>query len=138
MGDRANVAIRTNENIDARIFLYAHSAGYGMGERVKCALEQARPRWNDASYGARIFLSSMLTPEEHNAETGFGLSLSIADNDGYDCIEVDFVDNTVRIRKFDSQKWSFDFDNPPIASWLFDEYCKLADVSWDALKQVEA
>lgn len=80
-----------------RLNLYSH---WGETERfanLAHALEQARPRWSDESYAARIIVSNLIGPD-WDQETGFGLWASSEDGMyGGDCpdITINLSNNTV-------------------------------------------
>jgi hypothetical protein len=88
MGDRANVVIRDsyrpNNNPREAVFLYSHWGGTDLPEIVREALAEARNRWNDESYLARMIFDRMIGDEQGD-ETGFGISTRLTDNE-YDLI----------------------------------------------------
>lgn len=70
MGDRIVYTIRQDQ--DLSLNLYSHWGGYSRFINLANALEQARPRWNDSSYAARIIISQLIG-DQWAEETGFGL-----------------------------------------------------------------
>lgn len=78
MGDRANFGSRLNGEI---LYLYGHWAGGGMLGSLADALDVARPRWDDDSYGTRIVFSQLIGTD-WNQEYGWGFSVNrILDNE---------------------------------------------------------
>lgn len=55
------------------MFLYSHWGGDTKWEDTVEALRTSEPRWMDESYGARIFMSTIIG-EDWSKETGFGIS----------------------------------------------------------------
>lgn len=137
MGDRANVACRVDEEIDAHIFLYTHYGGYRLPTDIRNGLIAARPRWTDAMYGCRILLSHIVG-DQWASETGWGLGLTVSDN-SYPVFEVDFVDQEVRLRPFDDDKWCIKWDAAYLGAWTFEEYVNLSDeeLKWGVLHPSE-
>jgi len=84
MGDRANVAIITDEG-QPPIVLYTHWSGYRLPDALATAIDRARDRWGDDSYCARIIVTEILFELgflKSGETTGFGLSVgSILDNE---------------------------------------------------------
>jgi hypothetical protein len=105
MGDRANVAIiqhpylpyakTTDDTIPRAIWVYLHWGGYNLPSTLRDAIEAARPRWDDESYGTHILIDQ-LTKGERDEETGCGISLTIGDNE-YDVLVVDLDAQVVRV-----------------------------------------
>jgi hypothetical protein len=74
------------------------------------------PRWSDATYGARIFVSNIVR-ENWSEEPGFGLTATLADavcpfEEEYDSVVVDFKTNTITYGKFE-----FSFEEFLAADW---------------------
>lgn len=95
MGDRVVYTIKQDSNLSLN--LYSHWGGYSRFEDLARALEAARPRWNDSSYGSRIIISQLIG-DQWNSETGFGLWASTEDGDyggDHPDINIDFVNKTV-------------------------------------------
>lgn len=99
MGDRANFGfVQPNGNT---IVLYGHWAGYNMLGRLADAVIEARPRWNDTSYGTRIAISQIIG-DQWNEETGWGLTVNeISDNE-----------HKIAIIDFDQQTFSLHEEAP--------------------------
>lgn len=99
MGARTTWAIKTEEG-DAVIWLYSHWGGESKTEDTKLALSIAEPRWNDTSYGARIFISSIVGPS-WNSETGFGITTGKENEcpfeEEYQSMLIDFTNKTVTV-----------------------------------------
>ena len=79
MGDRANWGFI--QEVGAPIInLYTHWQGSERHELLANALQYARPRWSDPSYGTRIVISQIIGDEWSN-ETGWGLTVDeLGDN----------------------------------------------------------
>ena len=98
MGARTTWKIKTNDS-GAVIWLYGHWSGEGKFNITKEALDLAMPRWNDSTYGARIFISGVIG-NAWSSETGFGIT-STLDTDSnpfeesYTEYTVDFVNKLV-------------------------------------------
>ena len=106
MGARTQWEIRTSAD-GPSIYLYSHWGGDSKWYDTVNAIEAARPRWDDPSYGARIFISQIIG-STWNEETGFGI---IADEEGqapfeesYFSAVIDFSSKTVT---FGSMRWTF-------------------------------
>ena len=95
MGDRANIKINTRRD-GASIWLYTHWNGDELPELLQLALQKAKNRWNDPSYGARI-LVDQITKSGRDEETGWGLDTGIGDN-SYPVLEVDFPSQAVNVQ----------------------------------------
>lgn len=76
------------------IFLYSHWGGDRKLEDAVTALFKAEPRWNDTTYGMRIFISSIIGDSWHG-ETGFGISAKNEFEESYEPMVIDFETNTV-------------------------------------------
>ena len=97
MGDRANVVIK---NGDSEVFLYTHWGGTELPEAVTAALRRGVQRWTDASYLARIVFCEMVSEDDWDGLTGYGISASIGDN-SYPLIVLDTDKQEVR---FEAEK----------------------------------
>lgn len=87
MGDRANIVIREDwqdQGDKEAVFLYSHWGGYELPQTLRDALVDARGRWDDAPYLARMIFDRMIDTEQ-GGETGFGISNRLTDNE-YDLI----------------------------------------------------
>ena len=86
MGDRANIFLVTEQSDDSDevrgIYLYTHWGGYEWPETLRQALDsaQARDRWSDDQYLARI-IASLVFDEYHTESTGAGISTRLGDNE---------------------------------------------------------
>ena len=107
MGARTQWEIRTYADSPS-IYLYSHWGGDSKWSDTVDAIEKARPRWDDPSYGARIFISQIIG-SNWDEETGFGI---IADEAGqapfeesYFSAVIDFSSKTVT---FGSMIWTFE------------------------------
>jgi hypothetical protein len=95
MGARINFVFKDSEE-GPSVVLYSHWGQDGWEVDIAKALEHAKPRLNDSSYGTRMIVSYLL---QHNIldETGFGLYA--INNTNYDLGEqtvvIDFVNKTV-------------------------------------------
>jgi len=72
MGARTTWELRTGEDSPS-IYLYSHWGGESKWETTVEAMKNCEPRWNDFSYGVRIFISSVIG-DNWDRETGFGIS----------------------------------------------------------------
>lgn len=100
MGARTTWKIKTNDS-GAITWLYSHWGGDSKFDTTKEALDLAMPRWEDRTYGARIFISSVIG-NSWSSETGFGIT-STLDTDSnpfeesYTEYTIDFVNKLVII-----------------------------------------
>jgi hypothetical protein len=90
MGDRGNIYI-TNTATEGYtagefqaggrgIYVYAHWHGSELPELLQNALVVGRGRWTDDAYLTRIIIDQVTKPGR-DAETGFGVSLVLGDNE---------------------------------------------------------
>lgn len=79
---------------DGSIFLYSHWGGDDKFEDAKNALIKAEPRWQDTTYGMRIFISQIVGTAWDD-ETGYGISAKHTFEEQYDPMVIDFETNTV-------------------------------------------
>ncbi len=93
MGDRANVAVKSCEDI---VYLYTHWNGSELPELLQEALRRGISRWDDPAYLARVIFCEMVKGEE-NGVTGYGISASVQDGEDR-VIVVDTDAQTVTIR----------------------------------------
>lgn len=95
MGARINYVFKDSENGPA-VVLYSHWGQDSWQSDIAEALQHARPRWDDSSYGTRMIISYLI---QHNIldETGFGIySISDISRDlGEQTVVVDFTDKTI-------------------------------------------
>jgi len=133
MGDRANVAFRTDINSNAHVWLYTHYSGYDLPGMLLAAMKtrQAQARLTDESYLCRILIDRLMI--DHIGETGYGISTRMGDN-SYPIIEVDIPAQTIRVRKFDFGEWTVDWTDPPMFEQSFDEFCKRTTFEWSDAK----
>jgi len=75
MGARTNFIFKQGDNY---LTLYSHWGGETKMIDLALALQKAKPRWQDSSYGTRIIVSQLIG-NAWDSETGFGL---IAGNEG--------------------------------------------------------
>lgn len=95
MGARINFVFK--DGTDSSVVLYSHWGQDGWEVDIAKALEHAKPRWSDSSYGTRMIISYLL---QHNIldETGFGIYSinNVGSMDlGEQTVVIDFVDKTV-------------------------------------------
>lgn len=76
------------------IFLYSHWGGDTKVEDAINALRVAQPRWNDTTYGMRIFISQIVGAEWDD-ETGYGISAKHTFEEQYEPMVIDFDNNIV-------------------------------------------
>jgi hypothetical protein len=101
MGARINFVFKDSEPAigepAAYVVLYSHWGQDSWETDIAEALQHARRRWNDSSYGTRMIISYLI---QHNVldETGFGI-YAIDNNGSMDLGEqtvvIDFVNKTV-------------------------------------------
>ena len=100
MGARINFVFKDSEPAVGEpaswVVLYSHWGQDSWQTDIAEALQHARRRWNDSSYGTRMIISYLI---QHNIldETGFGIYA--INNGNYDLGEqtvvIDFVNKTV-------------------------------------------
>lgn len=73
MGDRAQVVVTDNDELEGAVWLYSHWGGHDLPNVVQAALKR-QERWNDSEYLARIVFQQMLGDD--NSATGFGIGTS--------------------------------------------------------------
>jgi hypothetical protein len=95
MGARINFVFKDSET-GPLVVLYSHWGQDSWQTDLAAAMEHAKPRLQDSSYGTRMIISHLI---QHSIldETGFGIYA--IDNDGYDLgeqtIVIDFTNKTV-------------------------------------------
>jgi hypothetical protein len=95
MGARINFVFK--DGTDSSVVLYSHWGQDGWEVDIAKALEHAKPRWSDSSYGTRMIISYLI---QHNVldETGFGIYSinNVGSMDlGEQTVVIDFVNKTV-------------------------------------------
>jgi len=95
MGARINFVFK--DGTDSSVVLYSHWGQDGWEVDIAQALEHAKPRLNDSSYGTRMIISYLI---QHNIldETGFGIYsiVNVGSMDlGEQTVVIDFVNKTV-------------------------------------------
>lgn len=107
MGARTQWEIRTDAD-GPSIYLYSHWGGDSKWDDTVRALEAARPRWSDPSYGARIFISQIVGTQ-WDLETGFGIT---AGEEGQAPFEESYfsavIDFSSKLVTFGSMQWTFE------------------------------
>lgn len=95
MGARINFVFKESES-GPNVVLYSHWGQTEWESDIAAALEHAKPRWNDYSYGTRMMISYLI---QHNIldETGFGIYAINGDNYdlGEQTVVIDFINKTV-------------------------------------------
>lgn len=95
MGARINFVF--DDGTDSSVVLYSHWGQDSWESDIAEALQHARRRWDDSSYGTRMMISYLI---QHNIldETGFGIyainnqgSMDL----GEQTVVIDFVNKTV-------------------------------------------
>ena len=95
MGARINYVFKTYSTEQSHVTLYSHWGETNWREDLALALDKAKPRWDDASYGVRITISHLIG-NQWQSETGFGLFTSVDGEDlGDFTVVVDFTNQTV-------------------------------------------
>ena len=123
MGDRANIlvlggSLRGERKEKVGIFLYSHWGGSDLPKVLHKALNR-RQRWDDEAYLTRIIMCEVIGKEDFEGETGFGISLTICDNE-YPILVVDVASQTVGVSLRDEP---FEV----LYTVTFDEYCALSE-----------
>ena len=95
MGARINFVFKDSES-GPSVVLYSHWGQDSWQTDIAQALQHARPRWGDSSYGTRMMISHLI---QHSIldETGFGLyAINGTNYDlGEQTIVIDFINHTV-------------------------------------------
>ena len=94
MGARINFVFK--DGTDSSVVLYSHWGQDSWQQDIAEALNHARRRWSDSSYGTRMIISYLI---QHNIldETGFGIyAINGTNYDlGEQTVVVDFVNKTI-------------------------------------------
>jgi hypothetical protein len=95
MGARINFVFKDSEQ-GPSVVLYSHWGQDGWETDIAAALEHAKPRWSDSSYGTRMMISYLIKDyvlKEH----GFGIYAITGDNYdlGEQTVVIDFTNKTV-------------------------------------------
>lgn len=95
MGARINYVFKDSES-GPSVVLYSHWGQDSWQQDIASALNHARPRWNDSSYGTRMMISYLIQDQVMD-ETGFGIYAVVGDNYdlGEQTVVIDFVNKTV-------------------------------------------
>jgi hypothetical protein len=124
MGARTTWKVITN-NSGAVTWLYSHWGGDSKFADTQRALFVAEPRWNDFTYGARIFISNIIG-NYWNEQTGYGITSTLADDpcpfeESYFYATVDFPNQTITLG---SRTWTFEEfgEIPDCSEELADEF----------------
>lgn len=98
MGARTNYTIITTDNPDQNINVYAHWDGEDSVNNLYSAIQAAKGRLTDTSYGARIIIDQ-LTKHGRDSETGYGIYIGadITHEEEYEYKEVNLIKQTVTI-----------------------------------------
>ena len=100
MGARVNFVFKQYEN-KPNVVLYSHWGADTWEVDLAHALNNAKGRWDDISYGTRTTITS-LVGEQYASETGFGIYTAEDDEDlGEFQVEVNFINQTVNNTAFD-------------------------------------
>jgi len=99
MGARINFVFKDYERAigepKSYITLYSHWGETRWREDLAVALDKARGRWDDPSYGIRIVVSQLIG-KDWDSELGYGLFTSVDGEDlGDTTVVVDFINQTV-------------------------------------------
>lgn len=100
MGARINFVFKDSDTAigepSSSVVLYSHWGQDGWQRDIAAALDHARPRWDDSSYGTRMMISHLI---QHSIldETGFGIYAIHGNNYdlGEQTVVIDFVNKTV-------------------------------------------
>lgn len=95
MGARINYVFK-DSNEHPSVVLYSHWGETEWQRDLAMALQHAKPRWNDSSYGTRMIISYLINSSILD-ETGFGIYAVSGPN--YDLGErtviIDFINKTI-------------------------------------------
>ena len=95
MGSRINFVLKAYSTESAHVTLYSHWGETSWRQDLALALDKAKPRWDDASYGVRIVVSQLIG-DQWDSPTGYGLFTSTDGEDlGDTTVIVDFTNQTV-------------------------------------------
>jgi hypothetical protein len=98
MGARINFMFK--DGTDHAVVLYSHWGQDSWESDIAEALQHARRRWDDTSYGTRMIISYLI---QHNIldETGFGIYAVNPENTdlGEQTVVIDFTDKTITDRQ---------------------------------------
>jgi len=100
MGARINFVFKDSDPAvgepSVSVVLYSHWGQDSWQPDLAEALQHARPRWDDSSYGTRMIISYLI---QHNIldETGYGIYAVNSDSSdlGEQTVVVDFTDKTI-------------------------------------------
>ena len=95
MGARINFVFK--DGTDTSVVLYSHWGQDSWENDIAGALEHAKPRWFDSSYGVRMMISYLIQNSILD-ETGFGIYSinNVGSMDlGEQTVVIDFTDKTV-------------------------------------------
>jgi hypothetical protein len=105
MGARINFVFKDSED-GPSVVLYSHWGQSEWETDIAGALQHAKPRWEDSSYGTRMMISYLM---QHNIldETGFGIYAINGNNYdlGEQTVVIDFTNKTI------TDNVSVDWDN---------------------------
>ena len=95
MGARINFVFKDSEEGPSTV-LYSHWGQDSWQTDIAAALEHARPRWSDSSYGTRMIISYLIKDSILD-ETGFGIYAVNGENYdlGEQTVVIDFTNQTV-------------------------------------------
>jgi hypothetical protein len=94
MGARINFVFK--DGSDSSVVLYSHWGQDSWQVDIAQAMQHAKPRWFDSSYGTRMMISYLIQDSIQD-ETGFGIYSTSSDNYdlGEQTIVIDFVNKTI-------------------------------------------
>ena len=94
MGARINFVFK--DGTDSSVVLYSHWGQDSWETDLSQALEHAKPRWSDSTYGTRMIISYLIKDQVMD-ETGFGIYSVTGDNFdlGEQTVIIDFVNKTI-------------------------------------------
>ncbi len=124
MGDRANCIIQYEGKKSKRVWFYTHWRGEQLPGIVKAALAKEW-RWDDEFYLPRIIFSQLVKDQEAE-EAGFGIALSVADNE-HAYLVVDLKKKRVFFEAPPDEIWNKYHRLTAAAKegWSFDDYIKV-------------
>ena len=120
MGDRGNIVVKVD---DGDIYLYSHCTGSELPIILQNALKKFPGRWEDPSYMARIIFCEMIK-DCVGGETGYGISVSISDNE-HNILLVNVFDQSISEIDENSVGNTLGNKYKVIKTWSFKEYIAL-------------
>ena len=103
------------------VFLYSHWGGDSKIHDAADALAKAMPRWDDTTYGMRMFISQIIGAD-WDSETGFGISAKNNFEESYAPMIIDFETQVIT---FDDSEQMLSFREFVNAFASVDEFARV-------------